>query len=493
MNLLIGAPLAVQGQSKPAPAHERWYSLLLGDRPIGWMHSTTTRESDRWVSHDHFVATLGRGMSAVTVEAESRFVETLEGKPIEARSMQKLATLSSNVTLLRFTDKEIEVISSRSTNRVPAPAQRWFPPMAAERYIAEQMKQGAKKITYYTLDPSLGPLLAETTMERVGHEDLQVMGKVVPAILFNSSISVLTGNSARPFRETAREYRDAQGRPVKTVMSLMPGMVITVLEADKDLATQKINPPELLARTLIKLPKPMAYPRNTTSATYDLSFTAEDKHKPDIPSTGYQHVVKQENGGVRIMVDLARPVISRQDLPDETHRRPSAMITSDHPKIKELLAKALSDGPPQSPAEAAEVLRAYVRQYVNTRDLSVGLASAAEVAITAQGDCTEHAVLLAALLRAQGIPSRTVSGLIYVDRFLETDHIFAYHMWTQAWLNPDGQGSRWMDLDATLDDPFDAAHITLATNSFAESQLFNDLVALSPILGNLRITVVNSK
>ena len=38
------------------------------------------------------------------------------------------------------------------------------------------------------------------------------------------------------------------------------------------------------------------------------------------------------------------------------------------------------------------------------KDLSVGFATAADVARTAQGDCTEHAVLLAALLRASDIP-----------------------------------------------------------------------------------------
>ena len=57
--------------------------------------------------------------------------------------------------------------------------------------------------------------------------------------------------------------------------------------------------------------------------------------------------------------------------------------------------------------------------------------------------------LLAAMLRADDIPSRTVSGLVYVSSFEGAKDIFGYHMWTQGWIAEDGKG-RWVDLDATL-------------------------------------------
>ena len=48
------------------------------------------------------------------------------------------------------------------------------------------------------------------------------------------------------------------------------------------------------------------------------------------------------------------------------------------------------------------------------RTFSQAFATAAEVAQSREGDCTEHAVLLAALARACGIPSRVAIGLVYV-------------------------------------------------------------------------------
>ena len=70
-----------------------------------------------------------------------------------------------------------------------------------------------------------------------------------------------------------------------------------------------------------------------------------------------------------------------------------------------------------------------------------------------EGDCTEHAVLLAALARACGIPARVAIGLVYVDQAGG----FGYHMWTEMYLS-----GHWIPLDATLGQGgIGAAHLKL--------------------------------
>src|SRR5690606_5201760 len=101
----------------------------------------------------------------------------------------------------------------------------------------------------------------------------------------------------------------------------------------------------------------------------------------------------------------------------------------------------------QPPAVIAEKLRRFVHSYISNKSLDVGLASASEVCRTREGDCTEHATLLAAALRFAGIPSRVVSGLIYAEEFAGRSRIFGYHMWTQALLPDDAGAMRWVDLD----------------------------------------------
>ena len=103
-------------------------------------------------------------------------------------------------------------------------------------------------------------------------------------------------------------------------------------------------------------------------------------------------------------------------------------------------------------------------------------------------------MLLAAVLRAADVPSRTVSGLIYVDQFAGRQGVFGYHMWTQAWYGGDTVGGRWVDLDATLGDdtPFDATHIALARSVLADDTMMNDMVNMAPMLGRLSVRVIDT-
>jgi Transglutaminase-like superfamily len=81
--------------------------------------------------------------------------------------------------------------------------------------------------------------------------------------------------------------------------------------------------------------------------------------------------------------------------------------------------------------------------------------SALHILKVKKGDCTEHSLLLTALLRSIKIPSRRVGGVGYV-RFQDGKWAFGYHMWVQVWLG------RWIDVDPTWEQfPADASHIML--------------------------------
>jgi len=94
----------------------------------------------------------------------------------------------------------------------------------------------------------------------------------------------------------------------------------------------------------------------------------------------------------------------------------------------------------------------------------LGYADALEALHTGAGDCTEHAVLLAALARAQKIPARVVSGLVYASRFSGKKNVFSPHMWVQAW-----DGERWLSYDSALNG-FDSTHIALAIGDGSPEQ-----------------------
>jgi len=92
-----------------------------------------------------------------------------------------------------------------------------------------------------------------------------------------------------------------------------------------------------------------------------------------------------------------------------------------------------------------------------------------------EGDCNEHAVLLAALGRAAGLPTRVVAGTVYLEGF------FYYHAWCEVWLG------RWVPIDPAFDQfPADATHIKFVVGGPEEQ------MAMLAIIGRLGIEVLDA-
>jgi transglutaminase-like putative cysteine protease len=135
-------------------------------------------------------------------------------------------------------------------------------------------------------------------------------------------------------------------------------------------------------------------------------------------------------------------------------------------------------------------MRRFVHEYIDGKGLDVGFATASEVARQRQGDCTEHGVLLAAMLRADGIPARVAGGLVYIDRFEGRRGIFGYHMWAQALLET-ADGPAWTDLDGALSETAasDATHIALAVSPLADGDTQGVFMSIVALLGRVQIRV----
>ncbi len=93
-----------------------------------------------------------------------------------------------------------------------------------------------------------------------------------------------------------------------------------------------------------------------------------------------------------------------------------------------------------------ELLLERARPYLREVDFA-GHFSALETIDRRTGDCTEAAVLLAALGRAAGIPTRVVSGLVYSrQRYHGVSNAFMPHSWVLAYVD-----GRWRSFDLALD------------------------------------------
>jgi hypothetical protein len=103
-------------------------------------------------------------------------------------------------------------------------------------------------------------------------------------------------------------------------------------------------------------------------------------------------------------------------------------------------------------APTPEQLRAFVAQHISTKNYAHGIVPASKPARLKEGDCTEHAGLLTALLRRLGQPARVALGLALR---LDVKPVVAFgHAWTERW-----SGSGWTPLDAAIDPPLSGVRV----------------------------------
>ena len=91
---------------------------------------------------------------------------------------------------------------------------------------------------------------------------------------------------------------------------------------------------------------------------------------------------------------------------------------------------------------APQEIQNFVFDYVENKNYLSNFDFASKVARTRSGDCTEHAILLAALARSQKYPARLVLGVVLIGQAQDIDGFG--HAWTEVY--HDGE---WLLLDGT--------------------------------------------
>ena len=458
---------------------DRWYRLFLGGQPCGFVHETLERDGDTFRSSTETEMTVGRMGQGITVRTRSSFEETASGAPLRAtvRRDTGAAPVDSEWS---FRDGALVVAeaqgASRTEQRRPLPPEGWLAPRAADEFVRARMAAGASEIRYSTLDPESGPEAVQVESVRVGPARETVLGREAEVIEWRSRTSLME----RP----TREWIASDGTLVRSATDLGVGILEARLSTREE-ATAARSPVEVMARTFVPLGADARALAGARRA--ELEVRAKDGRLADLPSAGAQRFVRSGPGAGTVSVDAGR---SSQATPAEAADRrlaePSVVADSRDPEVVALADRALR-GVADEPHARAEALRAAVHRHLERKNLASGFATASECVRSRAGDCTEHGVLLCALLRSQGIPARVASGLLYVPAAGDVRNSYGWHMWTQALVD-----GAWVDLDAVLppDGPgFDASHLLTATSAADGAALDAELLRIVDLMGDLEIDV----
>ncbi|MSR69207.1 MAG: hypothetical protein EXS17_02545 [Phycisphaerales bacterium] len=470
----------------PVPAavgaieRDDWFAISIADFHCGWLHEQVVVRSGHIETSNEMRLTVGRGGSQATISVQWRFEEDLDGTPISCTVEQTSAGEKSQTTY-RFTKDHIDVherAAGRTTMReMPVPTGLWLTPAQVERTIGASRRNAVARVEYRTVDPAAGLNVVDFVTTRSAESAGD--GSLSQWKTRNSAVALETIESV-----------DGAGRTITTRTKMAIGDMVarrcSESEAKRPAAAGGLD---VIGRSIVALARPE--PKLLTAPRARLAVKSSDGTLIVLPSSGSQRIETNPAGGLFVDVEVGRrSAATPQEVADSRYSASTILIDAADPAVRELALRAVAGAglTEISPASArAEAMRALVMRFIIHKDLATAFAGASAVVQSRAGDCSEHAILLAALLRAQHIPSRVASGLVYADEFAGKRGIFAWHMWTQAQVD-----GHWIDLDATLDkQSFHPGHLLIATSAQDDAQLDSDFSALLATIGNVTIEVVN--
>ena len=449
----------------------RHFALYLDGSRCGYAVQKREVMEGKIISSEKTYLELSRMGTPMKLTVAETAIESPSGQPLGFQLEQDMSVMKMTIEGSIRPDGIMEIETTNAGNTVKTESIYPQGALMSEGLEILCKKHGLEPGTTYSVDvfsPSLMQAL-KTTFNVGKREKVDLLGRVVELVeITGDFIFPGTGKTSYTI------YVDSDYMPQKMITP-MAGMNIEMIACAEEFAKSELEAKEMISGMILKSPEKIRDVNSLKAIKYTLKPKTPDVQL-HFPNTDNQQAVVLDDGYVSLVV---KPVTgdpgatfpyNRSDSEINKALDNTPFLQAAHPEIISLAKESV--GGKRNALEAAKAIEAFVGTYIDSKDLSVGYASALEVARSRQGDCTEHAVLTAALCRAAGIPARVVLGVAYVDAFIDSGHCFGGHAWTQAYV-----GDKWIGLDAIFKGTglggYNAGHIAFAISNGEPGDFFS--------------------
>lgn len=436
-------PCALFASDADITERDQWFNGSINNQPAMHAHEVVLKhangERTTNFSTKLRIARVLFGMeSVIQFEQKRSFREDPNGNIIsfqfEDNEDGKITTAVGSINGQEVT-ATIARATGTSTQTLTIPAgQKIYGQLGAQRLMQEQIKAIGSSITFVGVEMISGRLTMVTSTATLKDEN------------------AVTGDKVFDIR-----------------IDLMPMLPIT-LTVDKNGFTKSMHMSMggLLKIHLQRTDKPFAL----EAANFDIKNML--KHKGPIPRVGSnryklsEDIIKHIEADDFQIADAAVLQVNNRaqktELADkQSFLKAEPQLEIENAQLNAWAKKILANNDTDSIAARAELLRLAVRAHITKKDLSQGDATALETFESRCGDCTEHANLLCAALRINGIPARTEIGFVFA-----TDvGSWVGHAWNSAY---DSEQGRWIHLDAAYPGIQRSQYIKIAASSGGDAE-----------------------
>jgi transglutaminase-like putative cysteine protease len=471
------APRALAGS-------ESWDAVFIGGNKVGYMKIRVNPvfEGERKLQNVlvDFHLSFKRGNDSSTVEVQYGTIETPEGQVLR---LDTRTLLSQQVIRVHG-----DVINGKMLLKIENGDQKqelsipWTPdtfgPYGAELSLSRQPIKPGEVRKVKTFVPDLNKVVEATLTARV-MEPVALGGGANRDLLRVDQDVTLDGGKKAP-EMSSTLWVDENGQILKTFTDANGGMI--TYRTTKEAALRVAAKADLNAAQIVKLNRKITNPENSRDIIYKVTL-ANGEPSEVFPADRRQSLKSGPAPMSAVLQVKSAGPGDGQAGPDTVgaeYLRPNPLITSNDPRVVSLARRAV--GTNTDPWAKAQAITTWVAKNLKDKNFETTFAPADEVARTLAGDCTEHGVLTAAMCRAEGIPARVVTGLVYVP----PQAGFGFHMWNEVYVN-----QRWVAIDSAFNQTqVDAAHIKLSESSLDGVAPFESFLPVARVFGKLKMEAV---
>jgi len=472
--------------SSPLSQRECWYSVSILGAKVGYQHTRMQpleHEGQPAIRSESY-SQLRVHRSGTPLVMELRFFDLArpDGTLLEVGSQMLQA--GSNIQTVGRVQGDRLLLTTTTQGKPQETALPWKPEYggfhAVELSLALQPMKPGENRTVQALIPVLQQV-ATIELRATEEETVRLPGGEFRLLRIEAASHLPGGQTFRDIY-----WVDATGMPLKVHSQAMNAELVASSQqlAQDPAGWEKLD---LALDQAISVQPRLVRPHQTSRVRYRVRLERGNPAQV-FPQTPYQEVRPLDEHTAEVVVWASRPTLpppkntKPYDPPTAYDKQPNSFIQSDHPRMVALAQEAV--GQEKRPRQQALLLERFVHGYLRSKNFSTAFASALQVLETREGDCTEHAVLLAALARALGIPARMAIGLVYQDGK------FYYHMWNELYLE-----DRWIAFDATLaEGGIGGAHILLAHSHLHGASALAAFLPVLNVLGQgLRIELIDQQ
>jgi len=448
------------------PISERWFGIYVDKERVGFYRQTIAETPEGYrMEGDGSVRMNVMGFSKVASYREVYWV----GKSLTLRSFEVEQTINGTVSRLKGNVNDTVMrVKSESNGKVTEKQLKFkgdiYPGPALNLYPMMRDMVAGRAYRIVTFDPE------EVKLKEV---TITVLGEGRSP---DGHLALKLRNNLYPFVNNDI-WMDGAGNTI--METVRDGLVTTKAEDPKALGAfvgnVALSKKDLIYDfSLVRAEPPIKDLKRLTGLAVEVSGWNDDL---PLLQEGGQAVEKSGAGRIIVRTGTALPAAPAATAaePPEEYLKPADKIESDAPQIV-AKAKELA-GDKKDREEVVRTLAAWTADRLRDTVDDGGSALASFTSRT--GNCQTHARLYTALARAAGIPTRFVSGLVYLE-----GRGFLYHSWAESLV-----AGRWVSVDPTYNQvPADPTHL-----KFFEGHRPDDMAPIIAIIGRIKIAVLDTK